>query len=189
MKKIDFMLTAFRDGLQSAYGSRVLSSDYLPVVEACAKAGLTHFESGGGALFQSAYFYCNEDAFSVMDQFREAAGPQAKLQTLARGVNLVGLEGQSSDVIKLHAALFKKHGVDVVRNFDALNDVDNLRYSGACIRAAGLKHELAISMIRQVTLEKLKALERNAQGLFFNYNDTRTRLDIAPKRIKIYTLS
>jgi pyruvate carboxylase subunit B len=148
MKKIDFMVTAFRDGLQSAYGSRVLSEDYLPVVEACAKAGITHFESGGGALFQSAYFYCNEDAFSVMDKFREAAGPQAKLQTLARGVNLVGLEGQSSDVIKLHAALFKKHGVDVVRNFDALNDVDNLRYSGACIRAAGLKHELAISMMQ-----------------------------------------
>jgi len=100
MKKIDFMVTAFRDGLQSAYGSRVLSEDYLPVVEACAKAGITHFESGGGALFQSAYFYCNEDAFSVMDKFREAAGPQAKLQTLARGVNLVGNGGLRAFVSK-----------------------------------------------------------------------------------------
>jgi pyruvate carboxylase subunit B len=147
MKKIDFMLTAFRDGLQSAYGSRVLSSDYLPVVEACAEAGITHFESGGGALFQSSYFYCNEDAFKVMDDFRAAAGKGAKLQSLARGVYLLGLEGQGSDVIKLHAELFKKHGIDVVRNFDALNDVGNLRYSGSCIRAAGLKHELAIAMM------------------------------------------
>jgi pyruvate carboxylase subunit B len=147
MKKIEFMLTAFRDGLQSAYGSRVLSEDYLPMVEACAEAGIEHFESGGGALFQSAFFYCNENAFDVMDAFRAAAGPRATLQTLARGVALVGLEGQSSDVVRLHASLFRKHGIDVVRNFDALNDVDNLRFSGACIREAGLRHELAIAMM------------------------------------------
>jgi pyruvate carboxylase subunit B len=147
MKKIDFMLTAFRDGLQSAYGSRVLSADYLPVVEACAQAGIEHFESGGGALFQSSFFYCNENAFDVMDAFRQAAGKGARLQTLARGMALVGLEGQSSEVIRLHASLFKRHGVDIVRNFDALNDVDNLRFSGACIREAGLKHELAIAMM------------------------------------------
>ena len=147
MKKIDFMLTAFRDGLQSAYGSRVLSADYLPIVQACAEAGIHNFESGGGALFQSAYFYCNEDAFSVMDAFRAAAGKGARLQTLSRGVYLVGIEGQGSDVIKLHAALFKKHGVDAIRNFDALNDINNLRYSGACIREAGLEHELGIAMM------------------------------------------
>ena len=147
MKKIDFMLTAFRDGLQSAYGSRVLSKDYLPVVEACAEAGMTHIESGGGALFQSAFFYCDENAFDVMDAFRTVAGKDATLQSLARGTALVGLEGQSADVVRLHAALFKKHGVDVVRNFDALNDLENLRFSGQCIREAGLRHELAIAMM------------------------------------------
>lgn len=147
MKKIDFMLTAFRDGLQSAYGSRVLSSDYLPLVEKCAAAGIDHFESAGGALFQSAYFYCNEDAFSVMDAFRAAAGKGARLQSLSRGIGLLGLEGQSSDVVALHARLFRKHGVDVVRNFDALNDVQNLRFSGECIHKAGLRHELAIAMM------------------------------------------
>ena len=49
-----------------------------------------------------------------MDAFRETAGPDANLQTLARGVNVVGLESQSSDIIKLHAELFKKHGMDSV---------------------------------------------------------------------------
>ena len=73
MKKIDFMLTAFRDGFQSVYGARVFSKDYLPVVKACADAGITHFEAGGGALFQSPFFYCNENAFDVMDAFRKAA--------------------------------------------------------------------------------------------------------------------
>jgi len=147
MKKIDFMLTAFRDGLQSAYGARVFSKDYLPLVKACAEAGISHFESGGGALFQSSFFYCNENAFDVMDEFRREAGPDATLQTLARGINVVGLDSQSSDVIRLHAQLFKRHGVTTIRNFDALNDVQNLIFSGKCIVEAGLRHEIAITMM------------------------------------------
>jgi len=147
MKKIDFMLTAFRDGFQSVYGARVFSKDYLPVVKACADAGITHFEAGGGALFQSPFFYCNENAFDVMDAFRKAAGPNANLQTLSRGINVVGLDSQSSDVIKLHADLFKKHGMTTIRNFDALNDVNNLIYSGKCIKDAGLKHEVTVTMM------------------------------------------
>jgi pyruvate carboxylase subunit B len=147
MKKIDFMLTAFRDGFQSVYGARVFSKDYLPVVKACADAGITHFEAGGGALFQSPFFYCNENAFDVMDAFRAAAGPAANLQTLSRGINVVGLDSQSSDVIKLHADMFKKHGMTTIRNFDALNDVNNLIYSGKCIKDAGLKHEVTVTMM------------------------------------------
>ncbi|MDD3154754.1 MAG: hypothetical protein PHS41_07795, partial [Victivallaceae bacterium] len=147
MKKIDFMLTAFRDGFQSVFGARVFSRDFLPVVREAADAGITHFEAGGGALFQAAYFYCNEDAFQVMDKFREAAGNQANLQTLARGINVVGLDSQPRDIIHLHAQLMKKHGVTTIRNFDALNDADNLIYSGNCIHDAGLKHEMTITMM------------------------------------------
>lgn len=147
MKKIDFMLTAFRDGFQSVYGARVFSKDYLPVVQACAEAGITHFESGGGAMFQSPFFYTNENSFDVMDAFRKAAGPNANLQTLARGINVVGLDSQCSDAINLHAKLFKKHGVTTIRNFDALNDVNNLIYSGKCIHEAGLKHEITVTMM------------------------------------------
>ena len=62
-KRVHVMITAFRDGFQSAYGARVLTEDFLPAVEAAAEAGITHFEAGGGARFQSLYFYCQEDAF------------------------------------------------------------------------------------------------------------------------------
>ena len=147
MKKIDFMLTAFRDGFQSVYGCRVFARDYMPAVAAAKEAGVTHFEAGGGAMFQSAFFYANENAFDTMDLFRETVGPDANLQTLARGVNVVGLESQSSDIIKLHAGMFKKHGMTTIRNFDALNDVNNLIYSGKCITDAGLKHEVVITMM------------------------------------------
>ena len=146
-KKIETMVTAFRDGFQSVYGARVFTQDYIPAVEAAAAAGFDHFEAGGGACFQSSFFYCNENAFDAMDAFRKATGPNAYLQTLARGNNVVGLESQPSDIIKLHAKLFKKHGMTCVRNFDALNDINNLIYSGQCIHDAGLEHEVSISMM------------------------------------------
>jgi len=146
-KQVKFMLTAFRDGFQSVYGARVFSKDFLPVVEEAAAAGIEHFEAGGGAMFQSAYFYCNEDAFAVMDAFRKAAGPKANLQTLARGINVVALDAQPSDIVNLHARLFKKHGMTTIRNFDALNDVNNLIYSGKCIKDAGLRHEVTVTMM------------------------------------------
>lgn len=146
-KKIDFMCTAFRDGFQSVYGARVQTPDFLPALEAARDAGISYFEAGGGARFQSLYFYCQEDAFDMMDAFRETAGPDANLQTLARGVNVVGLESQPRDVIKLHAEMFKKHGMTTIRNFDALNDVENLIYSGQCIVNAGLKHQVCVTMM------------------------------------------
>ena len=146
-KKVRFMCTAFRDGLQSAYGARVFTQDFLPALEAARDAGINYFEAGGGARFQALYFYCNEDAFAMMDTFRDTVGPSAELQTLARGINVVGLDSQPSDIINLHAELFKKHGITTVRNFDALNDVDNLIHSGKCIAAAGLKHQVCITMM------------------------------------------
>ena len=141
------MCTAFRDGFQSVYGARVFTKDFLPALEAAKDAGIDYFEAGGGARFQSLYFYCNEDAFDMMDAFRATAGPDANLQTLSRGVNVVGLESQSSDIVKLHAELFKKHGITTIRNFDALNDVNNLIYSGQCIVDAGLKHQVVVTLM------------------------------------------
>jgi pyruvate carboxylase subunit B len=146
-KRVKFMVTAFRDGFQSAYGARVFTKDFLPAVEAATAAGINHFEAGGGARFQSLYFYTNEDAFDMMDQFRASAGPDVDLQTLARGVNVVGLDSQPRDVINMHAKLFKKHGISTIRNFDALNDVNNLIYSGQCIHDAGLRHEVVVTMM------------------------------------------
>ncbi|EOH0050507.1 biotin/lipoyl-containing protein [Campylobacter jejuni] len=146
-KFIDVMDTSFRDGFQSVYGARVLMDDFFPAVEAAKEAGITHFEFGGGARFQSLYFYLNEDAFTMMDRFRAIVGKDANLQTLARGVNTVTLDTGSSELIDLHAKLFAKHGTTTIRNFDALNDINNLKFSGECIVKHGLKHEIAITLM------------------------------------------
>ena len=147
MKKIKFMDTSFRDGFQSCYGARVKTADFLPALEAAVKAGTTNFEIGGGARFQSLYFYCQEDAFEMMDAAREVVGSDINLQTLSRGANVVGLVSQSRDIIDLHAKMFKKHGISTIRNFDALNDVRNLAFSGKCIHEAGLKHQVTVTLM------------------------------------------
>ncbi len=147
MKKIKFMDCSFRDGFQSCLGARVKTEDFLPALDAAVKAGINHIEIGGGARFQALYFYCQEDAFEMMDKWREVVGPEVNLQTLSRGVNVVGLSSQSSDIIDLHAKLFKKHGITTIRNFDALNDVRNLEVSGRAIAKYGLKHQATVTMM------------------------------------------
>ncbi len=146
-KQIKVMDTSFRDGFQSVYGARVFTKDFLPALESAVAAGIRHFEVGGGARFQSPIFYCNENAFDMMDTIRKTVGNDINLQTLARGVNVVGLDSQPKDIINLHAKMFKKHGMTTIRNFDALNDVNNLIYSGQCIVDNGLNHEVTITMM------------------------------------------
>jgi pyruvate carboxylase subunit B len=146
-KFIDIMDTTFRDGFQSVFGGRVLMDDFMPAVEAAREAGITHYEFGGGARFQSLYFYLQEDAFKMMDKFRGVVGADANLQTLSRGVNTVMLDTGSRELVDMHAKLFAKHGTTTIRNFDALNDVQNLEYSAQCIKNHGLKHEVVVTMM------------------------------------------
>jgi len=146
-KRIEFMDTSFRDGFQSVFGARVATKDFMAPLEAAVDAGTTYFEAGGGARFQSLFFYCNESAFDMMDAFRKTVGPEANLQTLARGINVVALSQQPRDMIDLHAKMFKKHGITTIRNFDALNDLRNLKYSGECISNHGLHHQIVIAMM------------------------------------------
>jgi pyruvate carboxylase subunit B len=146
-KQVKFMCTAFRDGFQSVYGTRVLPDDFFPAVEAARDAGITWFEAGGGAMFQAPVFYLNTDPYELMARFRKVCGPGANLQTLSRGVNIVALDSACSDVIRLHAQLFKKYGITTIRNFDALNDVNNLIHSGRCIHEAGLKHQVVVTLM------------------------------------------
>ncbi len=146
-KQIKVMDTSFRDGFQSIYGAKVLVDDFIPALQSAVNAGIKHFETAGGARFQAPIFFCNENAFETMDKIRTAAGPDVKLQSLARGVNVVGLNSQPRDVIDLHAKMFAKHGVNVIRNFDALNDVNNLIDSACSIKKYGLLHEVTITMM------------------------------------------
>ncbi|MBR5867447.1 MAG: biotin attachment protein, partial [Spirochaetaceae bacterium] len=126
---------------------KVLVDDFIPALQAAVAAGINHFETAGGARFQAPIFFCNENAFETMDKMRAAVPSDVVFQSLSRGVNVVGLNSQPRDVIDLHAKMFAKHGVNVIRNFDALNDVNNLIDSANSIKKHGLDHEVTITMM------------------------------------------
>ena len=146
-KKIRVMFTPFRDGLQSSFGGKVRLNDYLPAMKASAEAGIRHFEFGGGARFQAPLFYLGENPFDTMQAMRDALGPDVDLQILTRSVSGVTLTNQSIEGLNLQAKLMKKHGTTWDRNFDYMNDVENLIKTGKPIIDAGMHHQVAIALM------------------------------------------
>jgi len=146
-KKIRVMLTPFRDGLQSAFGGKVRLNDFLPAMEAAVNAGFKHLEFGGGARYQAPYFYLGEDPFETMKKMREAVGPDVDLQILTRSVSGVTLTTQSIEGLKLQAKLMKEYGTTWDRNFDYMNDVENLVKTGKPIVEAGMHHQACVALM------------------------------------------
>ena len=146
MKKKSISCAPRSGRIQSVYGARVFTRDFMPAVEAARDAGIDYFEAGGGALFQSPYFYCNEDAFERMDAIRRrSSGRQSADPVPGRERGWTGFAAQ-----RHHQAarrVFKKHGMTTIRNFDALNDVENLVHSGRCITEAGLRHQVCVTVM------------------------------------------
>lgn len=146
-KSIRVMMTTFRDGLQSVFGGKVRTDDIIPAMQAAAQAGIRHFEFGGGARYQAPYFYAQEDPFECMDKMRAAVGPDVDLQILTRSVSGVTLTTQRLEALSLQAKLMKKHGTTWDRNFDFLNDSDNLIKTAQPIIDAGMHHQLAVALM------------------------------------------
>jgi pyruvate carboxylase subunit B len=146
-KKIRVMFTPFRDGLQSSFGGKVRLNDFLPAMQASAEAGIRHFEFGGGARYQAPYFYLGENPFEDMRKIREAVGPDADLQILTRSVSGVTLTTQSMEGLELQAKLMHENGTTWDRNFDYMNDVENLIKTGKPIVDAGMHHQVCIALM------------------------------------------
>ena len=147
-KKIRVMFTPFRDGLQSSFGGKARLKDILPAMEFSAReAKIRHFEFGGGARYQAPYFYVGEDPFECQDKMREAVGPDADLQILTRSVSGVTLTTQGLKALSLQAKLMQKHGTTWDRNFDYMNDVENLIKTGQSIIESGMHHQVCVALM------------------------------------------
>ncbi|MEJ2206413.1 MAG: biotin attachment protein [Gemmatimonadota bacterium] len=146
-RKIRVMFTPFRDGLQSSFGGKVRLRDFLPALELSAEIGIRHFEFGGGARFQAPLFYLGENPFDDMRRIRETVGPEADLQILTRSVSGVTLTTQSPEGLELQGQLMAAAGTTWDRNFDYMNDVDNLVATGRPIVQAGMHHQACIALM------------------------------------------
>jgi pyruvate carboxylase subunit B len=111
------------------------------------EAGIRHFEFGGGARYQAPCFYLGEDPFDDMKTIRETVGPDADLQILTRSVSGVTLTTQSIEGLRLQAKLMAENGTTWDRNFDYMNDVENLIKTGQPIIDAGMHHQVCIALM------------------------------------------
>ncbi|MFP4453795.1 MAG: biotin/lipoyl-containing protein [Desulfobacterales bacterium] len=147
-RKIKVQFTPFRDGLQSAFGGKVRLEDYLPAMKTAAKdLEISHLEFGGGARYQAPFFYLNENPFKTMEAMRDTVGPETDLQILTRSISGVTLTTQSLEVLDMQARLMAKYGTTYDRNFDYMNDVENLKKTGRPIVKAGMHHQVCVAMM------------------------------------------
>jgi len=149
-KYIDVMDTTFRDGIDSIFCSPVSMEYYLPAVSVASECGVTHFEFVERRRFSSIDLLKIENPFEMMVRFREAAGEEANLQVNAYSVNTVMKSCASGEFIDLFAELFSKYETTTIRNYDPLNDVKNLEYSGNAIANSGIMHEVSIVLNQRV---------------------------------------
>ena len=124
--KVNFTETVLRDANQSLIATRLPFEKFAPVLKDMDKAGYYSVECWGGATFDSCLRFLSEDPWERLRKIKEAM-PNTKLQMLLRGQNLLGYKHYPDDVVRKFVEYSVKNGIDIIRIFDALNDVRNIR--------------------------------------------------------------
>lgn len=124
--KVQFTETVLRDANQSLIATRLPFEDFEGILETMNKAGYYSLECWGGATFDSCLRYLNEDPWERLRKIR-AKCPDVKLQMLLRGQNLLGYKHYPDDVVRMFVKKSIENGIDIIRIFDALNDVRNIQ--------------------------------------------------------------
>ena len=123
--KVQFTETVLRDANQSLIATRMPIEDFLPILETMDKAGYYSLECWGGATFDSCLRYLNEDPWERLRKIKSIV-KNTKLQMLLRGQNLLGYKHYPDDVVRAFIRKAVEHGIDIIRIFDALNDLRNI---------------------------------------------------------------
>ncbi len=151
---VKIMDTTLRDGQQSLIATRMPIEDIMPIVEKMDKAGFYSMEVWGGATFDSCLRFLKEDPWERLRKIRSVV-KNTKLQMLLRGQNILGYKMYPDDVVSEFIKKSIANGIDIIRVFDALNDVRNLETSVKAIKKEKGHAQLAISY----TLSDVHTLE------------------------------
>ena len=133
MNKLKITETSLRDGHQSLMATRLKTEEMIPILEIMDKVGYHAMEVWGGATFDSCIRFLNEDPWERLRIIRKHV-KNTKLQMLLRGQNLLGYRHYGDDTVERFIELSIKNGIDIIRVFDALNDVRNLEESIKAIK-------------------------------------------------------
>lgn len=131
-KPVKITETVLRDAHQSLIATRMTTDDILPIVEKLDKVGYNSLEAWGGATFDACLRFLNEDPWERLRKIKDKA-KNTPLQMLFRGQNILGYKHYADDVVDYFVKKSVDNGIDIIRIFDALNDVRNLK---AAIKAA-----------------------------------------------------
>lgn len=144
MKEVKFTETVLRDAHQSLIATRMTTEDMLPALEMIDKAGYHAIEMWGGATFDACLRYLDEDPWERLRLIRKQI-KNTKLQMLLRGQNILGYKHYSDDIVEIFIRKSIENGIDVLRIFDALNDLRNLETSIRTIKKEKAHVQCAIS--------------------------------------------
>ena len=166
MKKVAFTETILRDANQSLVATRLPYEKFEGILETMDKAGFYSVECWGGATFDVCLRFLNEDPWERLRKIR-AKMPNTKLQMLLRGQNILGYKHYSDDVVRRFVRAAVKNGIDIIRIFDALNDLDNLKVAIEETVASGALASGAISYTTSPvhTLDKYVTMVKEMQQM------------------------
>ncbi|MBS4534734.1 oxaloacetate decarboxylase subunit alpha [Clostridium sp. D2Q-14] len=144
MNPVKITETALRDGHQSLIATRLKTDEILPILSKMDEVGYHAMEVWGGATFDACLRFLDEDPWERLKKIRKVV-KNTKLQMLLRGQNLLGYKHYPDDVVETFIKKSVEKGIDIIRVFDALNDIRNLETSVKAINEAGAHCQCAIS--------------------------------------------
>ena len=169
MKKVQFTETVLRDANQSLIATRLGYDQFEPILDTIDKAGFYSVECWGGATFDVCLRFLGEDPWERLRKIREKL-PNTKLQMLLRGQNILGYKHYPDDIVRRFVRAAVRNGIDIIRIFDALNDLDNLKVaveeavnSGAMASGA-ISYTTSPVHTREKYVEMVKELARMGVG-------------------------
>ena len=143
-KKILITDVTLRDAHQSLIATRMTTEEMLPILEKMDKVGFYSLECWGGATFDACLRFLNEDPWDRLRAIREKC-PNTKLQMLFRGQNMLGYRHYADDVLEYFVQKSVANGIDIIRIFDALNDIKNLQTAIKAAKKEKAHAQVAIS--------------------------------------------
>ncbi len=136
--------TVLRDAHQSLIATRMSIDDMLPMLEALDEVGFWSVEMWGGATFDSCIRFLDEDPWDRLRTIKKHM-PKTRMQMLFRGQNMLGYRHYADDVVEYFVKKMVENGIDVIRIFDALNDIRNLETAIRAAKAEGAHVQAAVS--------------------------------------------
>lgn len=165
-KKLKITETAIRDGHQSLMATRMRTDEMVPILEKMDEVGYYSIECWGGATFDACMRFLDEDPWERLRTIRKRL-KKTKTQMLLRGQNLLGYRHYADDVVEYFVQKSVANGVDILRIFDALNDLRNVETAVKAAKKEGAHVQLAMSYTtgESYTLDYWKKLAKDMESL------------------------